>query len=530
MTANGASPLTGEEALQAILLWTINDDAPTPVIAEFDEVMLMKLAAYHRLTARLFVRLDAARPAWCRIGLLTRFRAHQFQVREQIKRQLGYARAINDAVVAAGDPPPIWVKGFSGYALTNRVHNLHQSGDMDPFVSNLQGLWDVCIALGYAGKRKYTHEWAKMRLPHSDVIVDIHGWFPTLQYPAGVRDATEAELSTTEHPGHWRMPFLGENDKLFVGFSITWDDLSPDSVAGTAPGTEMLRFPSPTFACLIHCAHVLRNILTHLHFLNPIGGVRLQELMTIADLARLPAFDPARFVSLVAEFRVEDSVRAVNRLARAYLGRNLLPRDSGDWRDEYLFPEHLHYGGWIAMITEHDFLFPRSVKSLITQLGANLLPGHFTGDVTELPRLLMHGTDPPLPHLTMTRNPARDELRFVWRLPAARVETEAQFEAHFGVDSFVRVLIRRMQVVDVERKSDYYRSDQREGELVQITQEPDGWCRVAITCPVPALPESILGRGATTLPLLLSVRTTAPQGDSVCYIPMQLTDEPTPER
>ena len=63
MTANGASPLTGEEALQAILLWAINDDAPTPVIAEFDEAMLMKLAAYHRLTARLFVRLDAVRSA-----------------------------------------------------------------------------------------------------------------------------------------------------------------------------------------------------------------------------------------------------------------------------------------------------------------------------------------------------------------------------------------------------------------------------------------------------------------------------------
>ena len=282
--------MIGVEALQAILLWAINDAVPTPDIASFDEEALMVLIAYHRITSRILLRLDAARPAWCRIGFITRLRTLQFQTRGHIKQQLVYAHAINDAVVAAGDPPPIWVKGFSGYALTNRVQNTHRSGDMDPFVANLQGLWDVCTALGYTGKRKYTHEWAKMRLPHTDVIVDIHGWFPTLQYPDGVRNATEKELSAAQNPGQWHLPFLGENDNLFVGHSIMWDDLLPDSVPGVAPGTETLRFPSSTFACLIHCAHVFRNILTRLHFINPIGGVRIQELMVIDDLARLSAW------------------------------------------------------------------------------------------------------------------------------------------------------------------------------------------------------------------------------------------------
>ncbi|MBC7809164.1 MAG: hypothetical protein H7145_23765 [Akkermansiaceae bacterium] len=329
------------------------------------------------------------------------------------------------------------------------------------------------------------------------------------------------QLLATSNTGHWQIPGVDtDNERVFKGGTIVWDDLRRYQNPGVVPGSQTLRFPSPEVLCLIHCAHAFRSALMRLH-LNSLGGERLNELLTIRSLTHLPAFDKVLFEKLMHGWGASDAVQFINLLTTSFLGSAVLP--GGIPHDvTRLFPEQLPYGGWVSLQSAHDFLFPRGIEQIMAQLDAPIVALPFAGNVSALPRLLLFGEQRTDPHIEIAWQD-RETLLLHWTFAPSALANEGEIVAHFGADSFVRVRTQGGAVAETEQKGDFYRAGQRRTDLATVQVEARQSV-VTIVCPVPALPPPITGWLETTLPLMLSFRA-ASEGDApapVYYIPLRL--------
>ncbi len=508
-----------EQMVVDVLKWAVCPSRPAPPMNGLDEDALVELAQYHRILQPLLSRLDTVKPSDCPPRLRMRLRIMQHEIRRHTQERMAAAREISQAMRTCGQRPPIFIKGFSAYALTNDPNLLHFSGDLDPFAEDLLALWDTADALGYTGHRKDTHEWAK--LTRAGVTLDVHQYYPVLSYPDDVRAAPAWELDASLHPGQWHLPTRAL-DLVPSGERILWAELSNGATPGVADGTQDLLFPSPALLCLIYCAHCFRSSVTRLHYMNPLGGFRLYELLSIQALARLPDFDAEEFYVHVARFSAQDAVRLINTLAEAFLGDVALPehRSVASTDSPAVFPEHFIYGGWVSLKQTNDWLLMQGIEQLLDQLGASTLSAQCSLDFAHVPRLFTYGEQNQLlPQLSLTWNAAGETLTADWSFAGtARLRAAHELLVHFGHGSSVRVsLDAEGTVTNVTQKSDYLQPSS------QAFAETDGLTAVRMVCPIPPIPARFVG--VQTLPLFLSVRQLSPDGigtHAASYMPLRL--------
>ena len=498
-----------------ITKWSVGPAAcPPPDVETLDEDALAHLSAYHRIEARLLARLETARPAWCPPRFLTRLRIRQHTVRQQVAAHIEAAREMSRAMRKRGLAPPIFIKGFGAYALTANPDLLHLSGDLDTFAEDKEAFWDVLHDIGYTGKRKDTYEWAKLRRP--GVTLDIHRHFPMVAYPPEVRTLPAARMDARQNPGHWPLPALNA-ELVHSPAPLLWDDLAPDAAGGTAAGTGELLFPSPTLLCLIHCSHCFRSLITRLHYLDPGGGFRLCELLSIAGLAQSPGFHAGQFMALVEKFAAQDSVHLVNTLAAAFLGVRALPEP--EQAGAAAFPEQLVYGGWVSLQDTEDWLWPPGITEMIQQLGARPAPAVCRLDTWTTARLLTQGIDPPSFQIALDWNAAQKSLGLDWAVSASDTGlAEHELLVHFGYGSVIKTRLGHTgEVVSVSQKSDY-------GQMNAHAAAASVSGAVRLTCAVPTWPDADTAPD-NTLPLFLAVRRLSSDGTSTeaaSYFPLQL--------
>jgi hypothetical protein len=505
-----------DRALIAVMKWVVNPLLPAPELTAIDEAALTDLLLYHRIVQPFLSRLETGRPRWVSAGLPVRLRFLQQHIRTRTRQQIAAAREITQAMQASDQPAPIFVKGFAAYALTGDPNLLYQSGDLDPFAADLPAFWEVLHSMGYHGKRKETHEWAK--LSRGDITLDVHQHFPVLSYPPEVRIAPADRLSAARNTGRWSLSVQAPG-LIPTREPIQWSDLVGDAKPGVAEGTEELQFPSPEMLCLIHCAHCFRSTVTRQHYLNPLGGFRLYEFLSLRTLARLPNFDKARFRSLKDRFEATDAVNLVNRLSLEILGEAAVPGD--DTEPMQTYPEHLSFGGWVSLQHTDDWFLKRGLPQILHQMGANTLPNPFSAGTDTIERVLRSGNDPPTSLLSLEWRPMEDCLALRWEFSENdRYPYGREFLIHFGVDSSVRVQQSRSgEISEVLQKSDYWLPEQKAAAV----SEGQGSI-VRVLCPVPQIPPSVSGPADDELPLFLAVRRLQEDGstDAVTYLPVRL--------
>ncbi len=512
-----------EQRVVDVLKWAVSINRPAPPMDGLDEDALVEMAQYHCILQPLLSRLESARLPDCPPRLRTRLRVLQHQIRRHTYERMAAAREITRAMRTHGQSPPIFIKGFSAYALTGDPNLLHFSGDLDPFAEDLPTLWDTAYALGYTGHRKNTHEWAK--LMRAGVTLDVHQYYPVLSYPNDVRTAPAWELDASLNPGQWHLPTRAL-DLVPSGELIRWPDLRNGAVPGVADGTQDLLFPSPALLCLIHCTHCFRISVTRLHHMNPLGGFRLYELLSIYSLARLPNFDAEEFQALAVRFSAQDAVRLVNTLAEAFLGTAALPEHRSLAADgcPAIFPEHLIYGGWVSLQQTDDWLLMRGIEQMLDQLGASAASAQCSVEFAAAPRLFTYGEQKQLlPQVNIAWDAAEETLTLDWTFAdGGCLGAACDLLVHFGHDSFVRVGIDgEGKAGTVTQKSDYILPD-REASVETIHPAV-----FRMICPVPHYPPRFARAG--TLPLFLVVRQLSPDGtgtETASYLPLRLSTAP----
>lgn len=509
-----------EQRVVDVLKWAVCPSRPAPPMNGLDEDALVELAQYHRILQPLLSRLESARPPGCPPRLRTRLRIMQHQIRRHAQERMAAAREISQAMQTRGQCPPIFIKGFSAYALTNDPNLLHLSGDLDPFAEDLPALWDTACALGYAGHRKDTHEWAK--LTRAGITLDVHQHYPVLSYPDDVRAAPAGELDVSDSPGSRHLPTWASS-ALPSGSPIRWADLCDGAVPGVAEETQNLLFPSPALLCLVYCAHCFRSSISRLHYMNPLGGFNLYQLLSIRALARLPNFDAEEFDAHVARFSAQDAVCLVNTLAEAFLGTAVLPEHGPVTANgcSTIFPEHLIYGGWVSLQQTEDWLLMRGIEQMLDQMGASTASAGCSFEFATALRLLTYGVQKPLlPQVDIAWDAAGETLTVDWNFAGrGRLHAAHDLLVHFGHDSFVRVsLDAEGKAGIVTQKSDYILPGR---EAAVQTLSPTV---VRMICPVPRHPARFVK--TETLPLFLAVRRLSPDGigtEAASYFPLRLS-------
>lgn len=418
-----------------------------------------------------------------------------------------------------GQYPPIFIKGFSAYALTNDPNLLHFSGDLDPFAEDLSALWETAYVLGYTGHRKDTHEWAK--LMRAGITLDVHQYYAVLSYPDDVRAAPAMELDASINPGQWHLPTRAL-DLMPSGKLIRWPDLHNGAIPGVADGTQDLLFPSPALLCLVYCAHCFRSSVTRLHYMNPLGGFHLYELLSIHALTRLLEFDAEEFYAHVARFSAQDAVRFIDTLAEAFLGTAVLPEHCSVTSTDSpaVFPEHFIYGGWVSLQQTDDWLLMQGIEQLLDQLGASSASAECSFGFANAPRLFTYGEQQLLPQVDISWDAAGETLTVDWAFTDREwLHAAHDLLVHFGHGSSVRVSLDAEGVINaITQKSDYLQPS-REAAAKTLSQSV-----VRMICPVPPTPARFIKAG--TLPLFLSVRQLFPDGigtETASYLPLRLS-------
>ncbi len=509
-----------EQRVVDVLKWAVCPSRSAPPMDGLDEDALVELAQYHRILQPLLSRLEAGRPSGCPPRLRTRLRVMQHQIRRHAQERMAAAREISQAMRTRGQRPPIFIKGFSAHALTNDPNLLHFSGDLDPFAEDLPVLWDTAYALGYAGHRKDTHEWAK--LMRAEITLDVHQHYPVLSYPDDVRAASAWELDASLNPGQWHLPTRAL-DLVPSGELIRWPDLRDGAMPGVAEGIQDLLFPSPALLCLIYCAHCFRSSVTRLHYMNPLGGFRLYELLSIHALARLPNFDAEEFYAHVARFSAQDAVRFIDTLAEAFLGAAALPehRSVTSTDSPAVFPEHFIYGGWVSLQQTNDWLLMQGIEQLLNQLGASTASAECSFEFANAPRLFTYGEQKQLlPQVDISWDAAGETLTVDWAFTdRGHLHAAHDLLVHFGHGSSVRVSLDAEGAISaVTQKSDYLQPGR------DAVAENLGQTAVRMICPIPPIPAHFMRAG--TLPLFLSVRQLVPNGastEAASYLPLRLS-------
>jgi len=328
-----------------------------------DQERLVSLLEWHRLAQRFLWRYGEERPRWCNRSLLSQIAFLQRRAQTKMRRQIAAVQEIQAALPPRKSPLLI-LKGFSTYALTGNLFNLHGSSDLDLSYDNLELLWNVLSKLGYIGKRLFGHEYGHMT--RGDIKIDIHEYFPVYSYPEGLI------MHDLQH--HQNVPVVQHGPMSLKEYRLYYEDFCQELTNGKTPETSDLTFLQPTFLVLLLCAHQFKNCVTSLHYMGEHHRtVRLAELMDIAELTKQADFDVERLMDLRNVRGGGSSIDLALHLLDFY-GMQIPSTLKGHMAERTVFPEHLPWGGWITIDSEEDWLESRDPKRTVVAMGARTTP------------------------------------------------------------------------------------------------------------------------------------------------------------
>lgn len=342
---------------------------------------LLRLLLRHRLLPRFGARIRREPPPWCGPRLREAVRRREAEAGERLRRDLN---ALRELSAAAGAGPLVVVKGAAAYALTGDPALLPLSADVDLLCADPERLCAAARARGFQETRPgwlpfwrsrgsggngdaragttWPHELAE--LTRDGVCLEVHRYYPVLSYPAEVGGA---DLAPARSPRGWVQRF-GE----VTAAEMHHEHLLAHSVPGGAAGTGDLRFAGPAASVLVLCAHEFRSALRPTG--HPGSGVRFGTLANIFALAHHPGFDRAEFAALVDAFAGHDSVRFAGSLLERWFGSD--PLRAGPPARGEPYPGLVSwFGGWAALSTARELLFPPGLEAAVRRLGAEPVAG-----------------------------------------------------------------------------------------------------------------------------------------------------------
>lgn len=399
------SALPGVDNETALLVWAVQSCGPAPRLRPLDTDRLLHLCNVHKMTHRLFARLEAEQPSSVPVSVLTALRLRRLHIERQSRAQIECARDIDKIARRATGKPALWIKGFSVYALTGKREHRHPSGDLDLLCADPAALFDALVEAGYTGyvheraAGEVGHEWAT--LESNGVSIEIHGHYPSNVYPDGLKRNDPAFGVCT---GHRIQPCTN-----FRVHQIGYDDLSPYSCLASGGDTAGLTVLSPAACAFLLCLHECRSFIVPV-FWNA-HTFLLSTIADVFDLACRPDFNRRAFAALCRTHHANDAARFIGTLLAAYFGRDPLTGQKAD--APFVFPRTLtSFGGWLAFDTPYSLLSPLDENRFWSALGLNevCVPAYKKSAVYTL------GGDAPTLLSAITQNPEKARLPFRFTL------------------------------------------------------------------------------------------------------------------
>jgi hypothetical protein len=288
-----------------VLEWTAGARAAAPELAAGDVELAAGLLDAHGLGGRFLHRL-ATEGADVPPALVDAVAIDVAATHHMIARQIDAVRAF---IVASGADPAdvVILKGMSTYVVTGD-ESTARTGDVDIVVVDGIDLDATFCAMGFRRTRPpFMHELGEFTL--DGVEIDVHHHFPIYSVPT---DPDGAPRST------------GSFAPLRVDADV--DRFRRSARPGHDGVAADLRFAGAELSAIVLAGHAFMNF-TNLwsisHREKPY--VRLAELLDIERLLAVPDFDPALLVELEADLGAGQALDWVDTIARALLGRSVIP-------------------------------------------------------------------------------------------------------------------------------------------------------------------------------------------------------------
>lgn len=238
---------------------------------------------------------------------------------------------------------PILIKGISTYGLTEQMHHIRRSVDMDLIYSDPSMLEALLKKIGFVRVNDdglSDHEFATMA--RDDLVIDIHKFIPVFGCSEGMMNkASKAES-----------PIFFESFTKLTRDEIPYSELNRDAFA--VPSFGGMRVPNVHHQILILCAHIFKNFVHSLFHCS--SGVILAELLDVCDLLRHPTFDEERFELLIGSPERQASVDFVGGLISRILGDGKL--QELDFASDRVYPKFLLWNGLMELpIQASDYMY-----------------------------------------------------------------------------------------------------------------------------------------------------------------------------
>jgi hypothetical protein len=281
------------------------------------------------------------------------------------------ARRITALALAATGQPPVFLKGFSVFALTGERRHIRASDDLDVLTAAPGKLCRALLDSGYEGEDRTAHDSHELAvLRDGEGAVDIHRYFPVATYPAWL-SGPEAGRLLAAHSG---LRFQPPRHYCSVK-SVAYGDLVGRLAREDEKTPEAADLPvlAAAASAFILCAHEFRTYVEPV-FWRPFC-VTLGTLADVYDLALHPRFDPRAFWTMVDRFRGHDSVRLVRYLLDRFFGTDPFAAGMSSTAPAFTFPRSLtSFGVWAMPQAPDDLLVPLDTTWVFDALGTNVVP------------------------------------------------------------------------------------------------------------------------------------------------------------
>ncbi len=362
------------------LKWGAGSRVPLESFDSIDSDAILRLVAVHRVTGRMFRRLQRDPQTWADDELVSELASMQSTDEEGVGRQIEVFRELHDAY-SSSDRIVMPIKGFAPYILLGDRATIRYSGDIDIACSNQEHFLEVLSALGFT---RHDAEAVSLHLfsPKSyrdDMVIDAYDFVPVWKYP----QETDLTAYTTEHGA------VVFNPKVLPEYGrIYFHDLIRHSVQYPSPELGPLVIPDHTMMVFLLCTHIFRDFFQALpHPTMPL--LKLGTLADLFDLARHPSFVGEAFVKLVEQFDGEDCVLFAGNLLEAYFGQNPLPSLPARYEHTRLWELYYLYTYWLpAPYSPNDLLAcpdpTRPLSDLVDLLGGSIVRAGVSSNGTNL--------------------------------------------------------------------------------------------------------------------------------------------------
>lgn len=335
---------TATDMVRAALIWAASGRGTFPDFNLIDQDEFCNAVGRHRLDGRLLDRLRGAErsvPPRLLAGLNERQRDSADRVRKQMDL---YSAARQELRVAHPSSDLIPLKGYELYAHSGHDRHIRRSNDIDVMGYDPDLVVQSFNRLGPTSVHQVQipDEYANLvvrsaGMPPTGMPVDVHKQFSITNF----RPSAEAEAYRIDSASGPR-----EITDRFSTTPLRYSDLIGYLITCDRDGRS-LAVLRPEAAVIIRCAHIIKDYLINVSPL-PCATVRLDELATVIDLAKLKSFDPGIFNALCSRADAQFVVEFIRKLTVDLMGTDPFSGQMMPWlhsSQEMWFPQNLWWDG-----------------------------------------------------------------------------------------------------------------------------------------------------------------------------------------